>query len=149
MKITEYGAIRNASDIKRRKLDGSTSASFADMLDSVSTDDTATAPSLSDLSPVQGVNNMLALQEISDEEVNRKKMVQKGNDMLDSLEKLRQQLLIGGVPMAVLRELGSRISKQRQLVSDPRLLAIIDDIELRAAVELAKLEMAARNADSV
>jgi len=149
MKITEYGAIRTASDIKRRKLGGSSSTSFADMLGAVSEEEISASASLSDVSPAAGINNMLSVQEISDEEISRKKLVQKGKDLLDSLERLRQQLLIGGVPLAVLQELGGRLSLQRQMVNDPQLLAIIDDIELRAAVELAKLEMAAKDADTI
>jgi len=149
MKITEYGAIRTASDIKRRKLGGSSSTSFADMLGAVSEEEISASASLSDVSPAAGINNMLSVQEISDEEISRKKLVQKGKDLLDSLERLRQQLLIGGVPLAVLQELGERLSLQRQMVNDPQLLAIIDDIELRAAVELAKLEMAAKDADTI
>lgn len=149
MKITEYGAIRTAADIKRRKLGSTSSANFADFLEASTTDDASATASLSDVAATSGVTNMLALQEITEEELSRKKLVQKGRDLLDSLERLRHQLLIGGVPVAVLQELSGRLSLQRQMVNDPQLLAIIDDIELRAAVELAKLEQAARDADKV
>ena len=39
--------------------------------------------------------------------------------------------------------LPEQLLNQREYINDPRLIEIIDDIELRAAVELAKLEMAA------
>jgi hypothetical protein len=145
MKITEYGAIRSAADIKRKRAASATGdTSFADLLNSAeSASDTAEAPEASDVAATAALNNMLALQEISEEDVQRKKMVARGKNMLDTLDKLRQQLLIGAVPPHTLQELSRQLSIQRQSVSDPRLLAIIDDIELRAAVELAKLQMAA------
>lgn len=147
MKITEYGTVVSAADIKRRKLGTAGSTSFAGMLEAAETEETHTAATLADVGGPASLGTMLALQEVSEEEIGRKKLVQKGKDLLDSLERLRHQLLIGGVPLSVLRELGGRLAVQRQMVSDPALHAILDDIELRAAVELAKLEQAARQAD--
>ena len=63
---------------------------------------------------------------------------------MDALEDIRRDLLAGGIPMHRLTELKRQISVQKQFVSDPRLNELIEDIELRAAVELAKLEMAGK-----
>ncbi|NBR29945.1 MAG: hypothetical protein EBT83_16285 [Betaproteobacteria bacterium] len=60
---------------------------------------------------------------------------------LDALEQLRDGLLSGSLPVATLRNLERMVAQERALVSDPKLNAVLDDIELRAAVELAKLEM--------
>ncbi|MFW0777628.1 MAG: flagellar assembly protein FliX [Rickettsiales bacterium] len=143
MKITEYGTIRSASDLKRRKVGSTSSSSFADLLDATSDAGSADSVSaLSDISPTAPLDNMLAMQEVSDEEIARKKLIQNGNNIIEELEKLRQQLLIGEVPLSTLRNLNARLSVQKQSVSDPHLLSLMDDIELRAAVELAKLEKA-------
>ena len=146
MKITEYGAVRTAEDIKRRRKTGASSSatSFADILSGASTaDETPETEAPSDVGVAADISNMLALQEISEEDVHRKKLVQRGKNLLDMLEKLRYQFLMGAVPSHTLEELTRQLSIQKQAVNDPRLLALIDDIELRAAVELAKLEKAA------
>ena len=48
-------------------------------------------------------------------------------------------LLTGSLPRATLERLGARIEAKRHRVDDPGLIQILDEIELRAAVELAKL----------
>lgn len=96
--------------------------------------------SVSDITATADISAVLTLQSVSEEETARKQLIRKGHDLLDSLETLRRQLLIGAIPLEVLKELSGRLANQRERVSDPTLIALIDDIELRAAVELAKLE---------
>lgn len=143
MKITEYGSVRSASDAKRAARKGAAgSVSFADFLTQAQSAEESAG--VEDIAPASSVSVMLALQEISEEDVRRKKLVQKGKGLLAALETLRQQLLKGEVPLPTLRHLSLQLAVQREQVADPKLIALIDDIELRAAVELAKLEMAAR-----
>jgi hypothetical protein len=59
--------------------------------------------------------------------------------MLDKLEEIRLGLLLGTIPQSRLEQLAHLVRAQRELVNDPKLTAILDEIELRAAVELAKL----------
>ena len=149
MKITEFSAVRNISSPRRRGKTSETSSNFADFLDVGSADETAHAAQLSDVAGSAAVGNMLVLQEISEEEIERKKLIKKGKNLIDTLDGLRQQLLIGSVPLSTLHQLKQQLSVQKQMTSDPRLLALIDDIELRAAVELAKLEMAVAASSSL
>lgn len=143
MKINETGYAKPAGGVKKR---GSVTSvgGFSDLLD-VGGSDAPGAPSLSDVSATAALNNLLALQEISEEDIQRRKLQQQGNNMLDSLENLRSQLLSGVVPLATLQDLDRQLFIQKQFVSDPRLNEIIADIELRVAVERAKLQAAARH----
>ena len=59
--------------------------------------------------------------------------------MLDKLEEIRLGLLLGTIPQSRLEQLAHLVRAQREQVNDPKLTAILDEIELRAAVELAKL----------
>ena len=59
--------------------------------------------------------------------------------MLDNLEEIRLGLLLGTIPVSRLEQLAQLVRAQREQVNDPKLTAILDEIELRAAVELAKL----------
>jgi hypothetical protein len=50
-------------------------------------------------------------------------------------------LLAGGIPRATLNRLANAVTRRRESFADPHLQSVLDEIELRAHVELAKLEM--------
>jgi Class II flagellar assembly regulator len=88
-----------------------------------------------------GVSTVLALQGAPDstERRARRRAVQRGDAMLDELEEIRLGLLLGAIPRGRLEQLAQLVRTRREQLDDPRLMAILDEIELRAAVELAKL----------
>lgn len=90
---------------------------------------------------LSGVSTVLALQGAPDstERRARQRAIQRGDAMLDDLEQIRLGLLLGSIPRAKLEQLAQLVRVRREQVDDPRLMAILDEIELRAAVELAKL----------
>lgn len=88
-----------------------------------------------------GIGALLGAQEVTEEELNRRKSLKRGRLALEALEGLRDALLTGRLPAATLRQLEDLVRQERVLTTDPRLNDVLDDIELRAAVELAKLEM--------
>lgn len=88
-----------------------------------------------------GVGGLLGINEVNEHEMRRRKAVKKGRFTLEALEQLRNGLLMGSVPLSLLRNLERLVAEERDTVDDPLLLSILDDIELRAAVEMAKLEM--------
>jgi hypothetical protein len=140
-KITGYGPVKSTGTTK--KTSGTAASSvFASLLGVSDSEETAPAAQLSDVSATAAIGNMLALQEISEEDVKRRKLVQQGKNMLDILENLRRQLLVGSIPAHTLVEMERQLSVHRQEVTDPKLTEVMDDIELRLAVELAKLENA-------
>jgi hypothetical protein len=83
---------------------------------------------------------LLSLQEISDELTGRRRAVARGERLLDALDGLRLALLAGTLPRAQLAALAQLAQEHAALADDPRLAEILAEIELRAAVELAKLE---------
>ena len=141
MKIEPYSNIKGAAAAKKRS-GVSQAGDFSSILDAFETDAASQSGGLSNVAPLSSLSGMLALQEISEEEIRRKKLVKQGDDMLDSLEQLRRRLLMGTLPMQTLHDINHQLSLQKQTVADPHLLAIMDEIELRTAVELTKLEMA-------
>ncbi len=90
---------------------------------------------------LSGVSTILALQGAPDstERRARQRAIQRGDAMLDDLEEIRIGLLLGSIPRARLEQLAQLVRARREQVDDPKLMAILDEIELRAAVELAKL----------
>ncbi|WP_331311847.1 flagellar assembly protein FliX [Methylobacterium oryzae] len=72
----------------------------------------------------------------------RRRSAQRGQDLLDGLDRLKAALLGGRVAPQDLRAIAGRLNERAGLSGDPRLDGLMAEIELRAAVELAKLEMA-------
>jgi hypothetical protein len=83
------------------------------------------------------IDALLALQAVEDPLAKRRKLVRRGNQLIDTLEGLRTDLLAGQLSEGRLNQLMAVMSQARDR-ADPGLDALIDDIELRARVELAK-----------
>lgn len=80
------------------------------------------------------------MQEVPTATDGRSRGIKHGYNILDHLDEIRLGLLSGSLSSMRLMELGREVEEVRETVIDPQLSAILDDIELRAAVELAKLE---------
>jgi hypothetical protein len=108
--------------------------------------DAKPATALTGTGPIAAVDTILALQGIEDSTSSRKRSVSHGEQLLTLLDELKDGLLAGGIPRAVLNRLALAISKRRESFVDPALQGVLDEIDLRARVELAKLEQAERPA---
>lgn len=85
-----------------------------------------------------GLDAILALQAVGDFTEGRRKAVKRASTLLDLLEEMKAGLLVGKVTPDRLDAMVSQLGALRDRV-DPNLDALIDDIELRVRVELAKL----------
>jgi len=103
-------------------------------------DETAEAGHASGPSGVQSVDSVLSVQEVGDREGGRRRARERADLLLDRLEDIRHGLLMGAVPRDRLQELATAMRRQREAIDDPQLIEILDEIELRARVELAKFE---------
>ncbi|MFN4088613.1 MAG: flagellar assembly protein FliX [Alphaproteobacteria bacterium] len=99
------------------------------------------ARSASGAMPVNPLGALLALQEVDDPLQGRRRARERGGRLLDMLDEVRTGLLTGAIPQAVLGELARLAGEARDSVDDPGLAAVLDEIDLRAQVELAKLQM--------
>lgn len=88
------------------------------------------------------IDALLALQEVADPVEGRRRAVRRSSRLLDQLDEIRHGLLLGAIPRTRLQSLAEALKSEREHVSDPRLVEVIDEIELRAQVELAKLQLA-------
>lgn len=89
--------------------------------------------------PAIGISALFALQEVPDATVRRRKAMARASKLLDRLDSLRLGLLDGAIDQVSLAELASAARSAREDSGDPALQSVLDEIELRAAVELAKL----------
>ena len=98
-------------------------------------------PSMAPASPAGRIDALLSVQEADDATEGKKhaRAQVRAEDMLDQLELLRLGLLTGVIPEGHLNDLSRVIQSHRENIIDPDLMQILDEIDLRAQVELAKL----------
>ena len=96
------------------------------------------------VSALGSLEALMALQEVDGPLGRRRRAIGRAGRLLDELDDLKLALLDGDVGEAGIRRLADAVREQREGTSDPRLEALLDQIEARAAVELAKLEVASR-----
>ena len=136
MQITKIA--NNKSVSKKPSAQKTGGASFSSHL-SQSSEANVASPS-SSVSGVMPLDSLLALQEVGDEPSNRKRQIQHGFNIVEHLDQIRIGLLEGKISESVLNNLDDLINSWREADTDNQLKELIDEIELRAAVELAKLE---------
>jgi hypothetical protein len=147
MKINEYSPVGKTSSVTKKKNVSSVDPG-GDFLGLLSANEVGTTSPTAPPADVQSVTSMdalLTLQEMPENEIEKRKAVQEGKGALETLEKLRHDLLTGTISGNIIDRLNDVIKLKKQVVNDSKLGAIIQDIELRAAVELAKLERASKN----
>jgi hypothetical protein len=133
MKVTNITTGATSTTKTQAKKAGGNFAAYLGATNEVEAAETAQA------SGVGGINSLFMLQEIEDEGYSRKKATKRAGDMLDYLDEIRLGLLEGSLSPELLNRLTDLVKQWRENVNDPKLESIIDEIELRAAVELAKI----------
>lgn len=139
MKIGSAGPVKSVGNSRKAGKASSVGGDFSAFLSE--TDETA-APSVGATAGVSGIEALLAAQTVGDtlqDGGKKRRAVSHGNDILDRLEELRAAILTGAVSKSKLIELAQMLRDKREAGLDDELNAILDDIELRAEVELAKL----------
>lgn len=97
------------------------------------------AAGLSGPASLAAVDALLALQETDDAlHAPRRRAIRRAEDMLDILDEIKLALLAGQLPKSKLSRLLAVVERQQGGFADPGLKEILDQIELRARVELAK-----------
>lgn len=106
-------------------------------------DDSAETAGQKPVSGVMSINQLdalLSIQEGADSasEEAAKKGRQRAALLLDQLDQLRIGILSGGIPVSTLQRLGQTVFGHRDKIMDPKLAEVLDEIDLRVQVELAK-----------
>ena len=104
------------------------------------------ASSVSAAQGVMGVEALLALQDVGNPTERKRRAVGRAGRILDVLDHIKVAMLDGDLSSADLDRLRRAVREERAGTDDPKLEAVLEEIELRAAVEVAKLEFADRAA---
>ena len=136
MKVEGTGPVRAANARRPARGTSADGAGFA--LEMARTGDGVTASSGV---AAPGIAALLALQATDDAGQRSKRARLRAHFILDRLDEIRTALLTGQLHQGSLGQLQELVAHARDGVEDPRLVEILDEIDLRASVELAKLEM--------
>ena len=117
---------------------------FAAELDRLTGADEASGSDNADqVSGMAGIGGILAAQSVDPDGApshqERQRRAQRGTEILDRLEEIRRGLLTGAIPKDRLGDLARFVREKRERGADPVISRLLDEIELRAEVELAKL----------
>ncbi len=137
MKIDRFSTIGTPAARRSERNGSAKSGAFADSLSAGG--ETPPASAVSGGAAMAPVDALLALQEVSDDPGGRNRGRQRGEELLDSLDELHLGLLSGRMSLGALERLSVMVAAKRGLVDDIHLAQILGEIEIRAAVELAKL----------
>ena len=139
MKVDGSGGVRGQAPTRRAgKADAASGAAFTKQMKGAD----ATAPSggVSAASSVNAVSGVFAAQEVDDAADRESRGKKRALDMLDKLDDIRHGLLSGELSADKLMDLSRLLQSRKEMVDDPALAEVLDEIDLRAQVELAKFQ---------
>jgi len=141
MEIKGTGPV-GSTGIRRVSRGPASSSSTDSVFKPVDTGEQPRAQTVSGPGPIAAVETILTLQGFDDATDGRSKGLAYGQNLLDMLDQVRDGLLAGAIPRSTLTRLATAVSRKQEGFVDPKLQHVLDEIDLRARVELAKLERA-------
>ena len=135
MKISGPGPIRPSPARPGKATRAASGANFSSALAS----EAPVVGNVTSAAAINPIDGILAVQEVGDATDGRSRGIKRGHGLLDRLDELRHGLLAGSIDRDRLLGLRREIAEKRVTLGDPRLSAVLDEIDVRAAVELAKL----------
>ena len=140
MKVQGPSGTQGSAKTKKSSGAAASGTSFSDMVTggASSSEETAVPQSISH------VDALLAIQGAEDptERAAKNKGYKRSTGILDALDKIRLSMLRGDMTIGDMVDIADVVSSHRQSIKDPALTALMDEVDLRAQVELAKMRMA-------
>ncbi|MDP2212370.1 flagellar assembly protein FliX [Phenylobacterium sp.] len=143
MKVTGSGSAGSTSGAGRAK--GASGGGVFQIPTASGAAPAAAAGPAAAVASVGGLSALLALQEAGGPLERRRRAVSRAGRILDVLDEVKLALISGELSLGQLERLTRAVREERAATEDAALEGVLNEIETRAAVELAKLEMA-RNA---
>lgn len=138
---------KSSSDIKKKKSASKTSSGggeFGAMMASQGSSGADASLGASMSSSIASVDVLLAAQSAEDPAQGKakKRMVVRASSILDKLNDVKMSMLSNDINVGHLISIADVVATHREQIIDPEMSAILDEIDLRAHVELAKLQVA-------
>lgn len=145
MKVTGPGGTKGPSKTKKSGKTSESSANFGDFL----LKNAGEAPAATTTQSIAKMDALLAVQATEDptERAAKKRARERSDKVLGALDNVRVAMLSGNVTVGDMVNVADVVASHREKISDPALTAIMDEIDLRAQVELAKMRVALNKAN--
>lgn len=140
MKVEGPKGTQGASKSKKSGGAGSSDVDFSQYISSGPQEASASVSAQS----IAQLDVLLAAQGVGDptEKAAKKRVRERAGNILGHLEKVRIAMLTGNLTVGHMIDVADVVASHRDKIVDPRLTAIMDEIDLRAQVELAKMRYA-------
>lgn len=140
MRITSQAGLGPAAQVVGvARRDATGAATKASTFALPSARETAPATAAMAAAPLAHLDMVLALQGAPDRAERRRRQRRRADGLLDRLDEIRLALLDDELPLATLERLRRQLSVQVETSGDASLDCLVREIEVRAAVEAAKL----------
>lgn len=128
---------------RSRKSGGSAGAAGRSFGDFLTTETGGGAPARATQN-IAMLDSLLALQGADDPagRATRKRLKERGDKILQALDHVRMGMLRGNLTVGDMIDVADVVAAHREKITDPALTAVMDEIDLRAQVELAKMRVA-------
>lgn len=95
-------------------------------------------------SAIAQVDALLAVQQAENptERAARRRMRERGDKILRQMDHLRLAILTGNLSVGQIVDIADVVASHREKITDPKMSAVLDEIDLRAQIELAKIKKA-------
>ncbi len=139
MKVSRTRTVSTASAKKVAKTRASDGPGFARHLEGIN-EKSQEVSQVGEIAGVAPVGSILAAQEVDEDEgrKSQQQLQEYGGNILDRLEEIQQDILAGAIPKDRLAKLAQTLRMKKTSTDDQSLVSIINEIEIRAAVEIAK-----------
>lgn len=140
MKIEGPSKSQKTSGAKGASKTGKTDGTFGAMVTGGTNETTGAGQTQS----IAAVDALLAVQAADDptEGKTKRRMRERGEDLLSKLDEIRLGLLTGNMTVGHVLNIADVVASHREKVSDPKLSSVLDEIDLRAQIEIAKMRRA-------
>ena len=140
MKIQGPSKSEGTAKSDKTKKKGKTDSTFGDMVAGASQESSSTAATQS----IGKLDALLSVQAAEDptERAAKRRMRDRGDKMLRQLDHLRLGILTGNLTIGQVLDVADVVASHREKINDPNLTAVLDEIDLRAQIEIAKMKKA-------
>lgn len=134
---------KTPSTRKTDKAKAGGASSFGTLLGTEESGETTAPAHTAAMGVISGIDVLLATQEGDSpaELAARRRMKMRGEDVIRQLEKVRLAMLTGSLSVGNLMDIADVVASHREKVTDPQLSSLLDEIDLRAQIEIAKMRM--------
>lgn len=142
MKIEGPGKSAPTSNVKRTQKKTGDGGAFLDALGDMGEPSGVTGATATH--SIANIDLLLSAQAVEDptERAARQRMKLRAGLLLNELEKVRHGMLSGGLTVGNMLDVADVVASHREKIADPQLTSILDEIDLRAQIEIAKMKLA-------